>query len=238
VLTIPEGSPAIDYVNPCFIQFDQRNFQRVSSPDQPCDAGAYELSGTEIVVQPPPPPPPTPTPTPQPTPTATPVPAGSVGVDEIAGTVLIRDPKTKKFVPFDEKLLKTGAELDTRKGTVEITNPAGEKAKFFDGIFKLSLTPNLTTLTLSEPLDCSKKRKARAAAKKPKTRQLWGDGKGKFRTKGSYSAATVRGTKWLVKDTCTTTLTDVRVGTVLVDDLVKHKKIMLRAKKKYTARKK
>ena len=49
----------------------------------------------------------------------------------------------------------------------------------------------ITELTLNEPLDCS--RKARASQKKkPKSRKLWGDGKGKFRTKGSYAAATVR----------------------------------------------
>ena len=28
--------------------------------------------------------------------------------------------------------------------------------------------------------------------------KLWGSGKGKFRTTGKYSAATVRGTIWLV----------------------------------------
>ena len=48
--------------------------------------------------------------------------------------------------------------------------------------------------------------------KKPKTRKLWGDGKGKFRTKGRYSAATVRGTKWLVTDGCRYTRTRVTAG--------------------------
>jgi hypothetical protein len=242
VLAIPASSPAVDFVTPCFMSIDQRNFQRFSTQGEPCDAGAYEQSGVDTNVQPPPPEPtPTPAPpqpTPAPTPAATPVPTGSVGVAEIAGTVLVRDPKTKRFVPFDESLLKTGAEVDTRKGTVEITNPAGEKAKFFDGIFKLAIAKGLTTLTLSEPLDCkrAKRGKARASAKKPKTRKLWGDGKGSFKTKGSYSAATVRGTKWLVKDTCTTTTTQVTQGTVLVDDLVKKKKVTLRAKKTYVAR--
>ena len=51
-----------------------------------------------------------------------------------------------------------------------------------------------------------------AAAKKPKTRKLWGDGKGTFRTTGKYSAATVRGTKWLVQDSCAGTLTRVTQG--------------------------
>ena len=44
--------------------------------------------------------------------------------------------------------------------------------------------------------------------------KLWGSGKGKFRTDGKYSAATVRGTIWLVQDQCNGTLTKVKRGTV------------------------
>jgi hypothetical protein len=80
------------------------------------------------------------------------------------------------------------------------------------------------------------KRNASAAAKKPKTRKLWGDGKGKFRTKGQYSAATIRGTKWLVQDTCTTTLTRVAQGVVAVEDFVKKKTIVVKKGKRYIAR--
>jgi hypothetical protein len=98
----------------------------------------------------------------------------------------------------------------------------------------------VTTLTLRVALDCKKVRrgKASAAAKKPKSRKLWGDGKGKFRTKGSYSAATVRGTKWLVQDTCTSTTTRVTQGVVSVEDFVTHKKKTVRKGKRYIARKK
>jgi ferric-dicitrate binding protein FerR (iron transport regulator) len=105
-------------------------------------------------------------------------------------------------------------------------------------MFKLSQAGGITTLTLSEKLTgCPKgKASAVAAAKKPKTRKLWGDGKGKFRTKGSYSAATVRGTKWLVTDTCTSTITKVTQGVVSVRDEVKKKTIALRKGKTYTAR--
>ena len=49
-------------------------------------------------------------------------------------------------------------------------------------------------------------RNARASAKKPKSRKLWGQGSGNFRTVGQYSAATVRGTRWLVQDSCAGTL--------------------------------
>jgi hypothetical protein len=165
-----------------------------------------------------------------------PVAGKSVGAREVSGTVLVRAPGSSTFVPLDPSVLKNGAEVDARKGRVEITRADGGKAQFYDGLFKLSQSSGITTLTLSEKLDCSKQGRAAAAAAKPKTRKLWGDGKGKFRTKGSYSAATIRGTKWLVQDTCTTTLTRVAQGSVSVRDDVKHKTVVVRAGKRYTAR--
>ncbi len=249
VFTFTAGSPAANLVATCGSGIDQRAYRRDPNPLAPCDAGAYEIDGQPIIAEPPvvtPTPTPTPTPappvsppapTPTPAPAETPVPPGSLGADEVKGQVLIRDPKTKRFVPFDAGLIKSGDELDTRKGTVELTDSKGDTAEFFDGIFKVSTTGKLTTLTLSEPLDCSKKGKARGSAKKPKTRKLWGEGKGSFRTKGSYSAATVRGTKWLVQDTCTTTTTRVTEGAVAVQDFAKKKTIVLRkGGKPYVAR--
>ena len=49
-------------------------------------------------------------------------------------------------------------------------------------------------------------------------RRLWGKGHGRFRTSGHYSAATVRGTKWLMEDRCDGTVTRVVRGTVEVED--------------------
>ena len=69
-----------------------------------------------------------------------------------------------------------------------------------------------------------------------KIRHLWGSGHGSFRTKGTYSAATVRGTKWLVQDSCAGTLTRVAQGVVSVRDTVRRKTITLRAGKHYLAR--
>ena len=106
-------------------------------------------------------------------------------------------------------------------------------------MFKVTQSGGITTLTLNEPLaPCSSSsgKAAQAAAKKPKTRKLWGDGKGKFRTKGQYSAATIRGTKWLVQDGCRYTLTRVATGVVSVRDDVKKRTIILRKGKSYTAR--
>ena len=46
----------------------------------------------------------------------------------------------------------------------------------------------------------------------------------------------MRGTKWLVQDTCTTTLTRVVQGVVEVNDFVKKKKALIKKGKRYIAR--
>ena len=48
----------------------------------------------------------------------------------------------------------------------------------------------------------------------------------------------MRGTKWLVQDTCSTTLTRVKRGRVEVRDFVKKKTVFVKAGKRYIARKK
>jgi hypothetical protein len=178
----------------------------------------------------------TPTPTPTPTPAPTPVAGDSVGAKPVGGKVLVKLPGSSTFLPLDPSVIKNGAEVDARNGVVEITRSDGGVAKFYDGIFKLSQSGGITTLTLSEKLTgCKPSKKASAAAKKPKTRKLWGDGKGKFRTRGQYSAATVRGTTWLVQDTCTNTLTRVTQGVVAVEDFAKKKTVLVKQGKRYTA---
>ena len=66
--------------------------------------------------------------------------------------------------------------------------------------------------------------------------KLWGNGKGKFRTNGKYSSATVRGTIWLVEDRCEGTFTKVTRGTVQVRDLKRKKTITIKAGHSYLAR--
>jgi hypothetical protein len=56
---------------------------------------------------------------------------------------------------------------------------------------------------------------------KRRVRKLWGDGRGRFRTRGRYGAATVRGTKWLTLDRCDGTKVRVVRGKVSVQDLVR-----------------
>jgi len=177
---------------------------------------------------------PTAVPTAAPTATPTPPPPSVV-----SGTVRIKRPGSNTYVELASSAeIPVGSTVDTKRGAVSISDGAGGRAEFSDGIFKLTRAGGVTVLTLTEPLTGCKKPSGRAsaAAKKVKTRKLWGKGKGAFRTAGKYSAATVRGTTWLVQDTCTSTLTRVTEGVVTVRDNVKKKNVVVRAGKRYTAK--
>lgn len=94
----------------------------------------------------------------------------------------------------------------------------------------------MTELRLSESLVCQRNSRGKLAPSRARSRRLWGNGRGRFRTRGRHSAATVRGTIWLTKDTCNTTTTVVREGTVVVNDFAKRRNVTVRAPRRYTAR--
>jgi hypothetical protein len=168
----------------------------------------------------------------------------------------------KGFVPFTGAAnIPVGSQLDTSKGRVALTSATdtgGAKTQtsdFYQGIFAVKQTvpkkkpkkpTALTTdLVLKGELprsQCAPLKGARAATvdkkKGPKAvlGKLWGNGKGKFRTNGKYSAATVRGTIWLVQDRCDGTLTKVTRGTVSVRDFKRRKTVTVKAGHSYLAR--
>jgi hypothetical protein len=167
----------------------------------------------------------------------------TVVVKVVSGRVGIRRPGSKTDVDLQgSDDIPLGSLVDTGEGVVELSSvaKAGGKpqtARFYEGVFKVTQSGSVTVLGLAEPLaSCRGARRAGVAAAKKKKRHLWGDGKGSFRTTGKYSSATVRGTKWLVQDSCAGTLTRVVRGTVTVRDTVKHKTVIVRAGKSYLAR--
>jgi hypothetical protein len=188
-----------------------------------------------------------------------PVPGKSVAVGLESGTVFITSASGKRTRLTGGATIAVGSRIDTRKGRVAMTSAAigtGTKtqtAQFYDGTFKISQSvpkgsrsAALTTdLTLAgEPLraQCPSARGASAAAVTRKKGphavlgKLWGNGKGRFRTNGKYSSATVRGTIWLTTDRCDGTLTTVKRGTVSVRDLRRHKTVTVKAGHSYLAR--
>jgi hypothetical protein len=180
-------------------------------------------------------------------PLAPPVAGKSVNVEPVSGTVKIKRRGRKHYVKLTGAAhIPVGSSIDTRHGRITITAAQGKGKRasmdFYDGLFKLTQTKGkkpLATLKLIEKLSCkgSAKKATVAKKKKKKKRRLWGDGKGRFRTKGQYSSATVRGTKWLVEDRCTSTLTRVKRGKVEVRDFVKRKTVLVKAGKRYIAHK-
>ena len=92
-------------------------------------------------------------------------------------------------------------------------------------------------LTKGDFTTCPKRRTSAARRITAKTvRQVWGDGKGRFRTRGRYSSATVRGTNWLTSDRCDGTLTRVVRGVIQVNDFPRARQVTVRPGGSYLAR--
>jgi hypothetical protein len=238
-LPLLPGSPAVDLAGAC-TGTDQRDVARPQGAA--CDAGAYELVPAPVL------PAPSPTPTPQPAPTPTPIPTPppapvfhkQVVVRPVSGKVRVKLAGTNTFIDLASAAdIPLGSTLDVKHGKLQLSSvpKAGgtpQTATFFGGIFKVTQPGGTTDLKLNEPLaSCTAHA---AAAKKAKSRHLWGSGSGAFRTSGQYSAATVRGTEWLVQDSCSGTLTRVKKGLVSVRDNVRRKTIVVRAGHRYLAK--
>jgi hypothetical protein len=171
------------------------------------------------------------------------------GVEEVAGTVLIKEKGTNKFVPLDGQTeIPVGSQVNTLKGTVALTAGLGggktNSANFYQGIFTiLQAKKNGAVMTLR--LDGGTFRGCKPSAgqlsvdatnRKRKVRRLWGSGKGRFSSRGKYGAATVSGTKWFTEDRCDGTFVKVVQGVVRVRDFRKHKTVRVRAGHSYLAR--
>ena len=172
----------------------------------------------------------------------------SVNVALVSGTVLIRPKGEKAFRKLTgSELIPTGSTVDARRGRLRLTSAVNGKgavrtSTFWAGLFRVTQRRRanaITDLVLNGRLEnCSRRsQRSSAAARKRKGRRLWGNGKGKFRTRGRRSSALVRGTIWLVYDQCdSSTYNAVRRGKVDVRDFRRKKTIRLRAGRKYIAR--
>ena len=188
---------------------------------------------------------------------APPVLGQSVDATPIAGIVLVRLPGQKDFTPLAAGAnLPMGTEYDTTKGTVTLDFVNGvadpHSADVSKGLFQtqqgtatgsalnLNLTGKLSGCPRAGRASASAVPSALAAKAKKSSRQVKTKANGPVKTKGRYGAATVRGTAWTIKDTCSRssrvrsgTLVSVTEGTVAVSDQVKHKTVLVKAGKRY-----
>jgi hypothetical protein len=86
---------------------------------------------------------------------------------------------------------------------------------------------------------CPRRKKSSIDQTTPATRtvrRLWGNGKGRFRTRGRFASATISGTFWLTADRCDGTFVRVRVGRIRVNDIPRRRVVQIPAPRTYLAR--
>jgi hypothetical protein len=159
--------------------------------------------------------------------------------------------------------LPVGTKIDARAGTLSVVTATPTIGKtqagvFGGGLFSVSQSPNrltkgLATMTLLEAAfrgapSFAKCPAIAAAALAPSATTAKvnphsalqtlhaRDSGGRFRTRGRYSAGTVRGTVWDTTDRCDGTLTVVHRGTVRVQDFAHRRTVTVHAGHSYLAR--
>ena len=155
-----------------------------------------------------------------------------------------------RFVPLTEaRQVPVGSFLDTRKGTVrmESANGAGRRQRgdFLSSLFQVRQSKRRSARGLTDLVmkgssfrrcRAGRSKGAGAALSRRTIRRLRANARGRFRSTGRHSSATVRGTVWTVEDRCDGTLTRVRRGRVVVRDFRRKRSVTLRAGKSYLAR--
>ena len=158
----------------------------------------------------------------------------------------------RRTVPLKDRIgVPVRSKVDATIGRVRLTAAAGTRGRqqgtFREGAFvvaqRVAARRAVTELRLTGGdfarcrAGASSAGPAGAAQRRKRTvRRLFGTAKGRFRTRGRYSAAAVRGTTWQVFDRCDGTLTVVRSGVVRVTDFRRNRTITLRAGQRYLAR--
>jgi hypothetical protein len=170
-------------------------------------------------------------------------------VQVVSGTVRVRQRGTRRFVRVRaDTLITDGSEIDATRGVLRLivaaTRDGSQTSSALVSRGRAIVDQNraarpLTTLRLSGPLRTGRQASVSQRRKKRRrgSRSLFTetDG-GRFRTRGTYGAATASGTAWLTTDRATTTKITVFDGRVRVRDLVLRRTRTVRAPNSYTAR--
>jgi hypothetical protein len=167
-----------------------------------------------------------------------------VNLRRISGQISIELPATDRAVALPgARQVPVGTVVDASAGVVRLTAELAMLGKFNAGDFQAGVFKilqdgaehGLTELqirdTVSAATACGHTG-GPVSSRRLSTRLLGlllGNAHGSFRTLGEFSAATVRGTKWGVRNRCDGTLTIVRRGVVIVTDFALHKSFAVAA---------
>jgi hypothetical protein len=170
----------------------------------------------------------------------------SVVVAPGKGELLVRRPGRSSFVALEYgSELPLGTEVNAVNGSIALTSalPGGDvqTARFGGGRFVIRQgRGGYVDLHLRGRAcrpEANGSHVLASASRSRSERRLWGKDKGgRYRTHGKNSHATVRGTRWVVIDTCAGTLTRVSRGAVVVRDQVRKKRVLVEAGEHYLAR--
>jgi hypothetical protein len=173
---------------------------------------------------------------------------------ELSGTVTIARRIRGPFIHLEEATeIPVGSFLNTTRGTVRLTaavNTAGktQSGNFSRGVFQVVQSRRrsargLTELRLKggnfrrcDPRLPIGRLPSAAQLSRRTIQRLRSNARGRFRTRGRNSSATVRRTVWETIDRCDGTLTKVRRGRVAVRDFRRKKTVIVRAGKSYLAK--
>jgi Tol biopolymer transport system component len=155
------------------------------------------------------------------------------------------------FVPLrGAATVPVGSVVDVEEGRVQLTSAANlrgrtQRAQFYAGVFQVTQKRARRPVTrigvrsrsfTRNCLRAASRSGARQALSRKRLGRLWARGRGRFRTRGRYSAATIRGTTWLTEERCDGTLTRVRTGRVAVFDFPRRRRVSVTAGDSYLAR--
>ncbi len=183
-------------------------------------------------------------------------------LERVRGTVRVRRGgaggarASQKGAPFtalrQPRELPVASFVDARRGTTRLTSARTRREEqiqdglFSKGVFQVLQSRRVRSKGLTDLRLKGRSFKicgkaggtgsgARASQRRV-VRRLRGNARGRFRTTGRNSSATVRGTIWEVIDRCDGTLTRVTRGRVVVRDFRLDKTVIVRAGKSYLAR--
>ena len=176
------------------------------------------------------------------------------------GTVLVQPAGALAARPLrEEDLIPLGSRIDAGAGAVNLavaTSAGGAlaPAQLYSGAFRTVQDVGANPVTEFQLVGaipgCSRRPPrggvarasiraagplAATARKRKPQRRLWANAHGRFRTRGRYVSALVRGTRWQTIDECNSSTVKVARGVVEVRDLVRRRTVRVRAGKSYTA---
>lgn len=164
----------------------------------------------------------------------------TVIVTAVSGQVRIKLKRARTFAPLiGQRLIPLGATVDASRGTVKLVTARDASGRRQSGVFDggaFVVTQDrsgLVDLLLANGRGAAhacgavpgretrasgtagRRPKAGAAASSTVLRLLHASAHGRFRTRGQYAAATVRGTQWTTMDRCDGTLIADHAGSVM-----------------------